>query len=236
MAPAAAGDAPAPRFDVPTSVLAYGPSPLLLHWVVYSFIRLAEGGYFWTDVRFLGQAADPDDPVERGVIPKDRAAVRDPRDFPPNDAPANAAVTVGLRPDQRPAQVEELSDSLRLPSLTQHLIESRRSPAGPLVLVVANAHRMAPLYTPETARVITRAMLARGATLVLTFSDEPPALRFLFENSWHIDGRDPRSWREATLTVEQASPAGPIPRTGAWRLEALPNVASVLAGVFDQKA
>lgn len=226
------GRAVTPSFDRPTSVLLLGPSSTLLDWVAFAFARLAPGGYHWTDVRFAGQSAEPLEPFERGVIPPAWFAVRNPRDFPPDDARANAAFTVGARPGERTATLEQLTDLLRLPTLTQTLINSRHVMGNPLVILLSNAQRMAPLYSREVARGLAHALIARGVTVFVMLPDEPPASRDVFENYWHIDQRSPHSWREAVLTIERASPAGPIPRECTLKLVDLPFVSSVLSEAF----
>jgi len=215
-------------FQNPTSVFLCGRSGVLLDWVTLAFASAAEGGYFWTDVRLPGQAMDPLDPMAKGAIPGDRLSVRTPRELTTDDALANAAITSGLRSDEHLPEVEQLADFLRLPPPTQALIASRTPSAAPPVLVLSNAHRLAPFYSAESVGPLIRALQASGVVVFLVFPDAAPVGRLAFDNIWHLDARDPYAWRSAKLEVERSAASGSVPKAPGLFLREIPFVVRVL--------
>jgi len=222
-----------PPFRWPTSVFLYGPPGPLLNWVAWAYARSAPGGYRWTDVRTATQPPDPMDPVAQGVIPEDRLAIRDSQDLAPDHAAANAVITAGLGTSGDLAQLQRISDLLRLPQRTRDLLVSRGSAGAPLVLVVSNGHRLLPVYSADMVRSALRTLIAHGVALINTFPATPTEARFLFGNVWRLGASDVRQWRHTQLEVEQAEAQGPIPKLGTLRLEEVPIVYEPLSQTLD---
>lgn len=217
-----------PPFQGPTSVILHGPCAPLLGWVAWAFASGAPGGYRWTEVSSPGQTLDPLGPVARGKVPKAQWGFRDPQDLRPDNARANAAITAGLRSDGEQTELEQLADFLRLPEHTRRLISSLPVGGPPFVLVVSHGQRLLPQYNIEATRSAIQTLVARGLVLFNVFSAKAGDARFLFQNVWRLDADELRSWRTASLDVEQAGPSGPILAKGPVRLTDLPIVASAL--------
>ena len=222
-------------FQLPTSVILYGPPGALLEWVAWAFASAAPGGYRWTDVRSSEQPPDPLGPITRGAIPPDCLSVSDPQELAPDHAGANAAITSGLRPGAHNPRLEQLSEFLRLPKPTRATITAR-GPGGPsLVLVVANGHRLLPFYSASTVGSTLQTLRSHGISVLNIFPEVPTENRFLFDNVWHLSGSDPRDWRGAVLSVEKADPSGTMPARGDFKVKAMPGVAASLARALSER-
>jgi hypothetical protein len=173
------------------------------------------------------------DPIAKGVIPEDRLLIRDSQELAPDHAAANAMITAGRGPSGDLAQLERISELLRLPQPTRDLLASKGSTSAPLVLVVSNGHRLLPLYTAEMVRSVLRTLIAHGVALINTFPAPPTEARFIFGNVWRLSASDPRHWRKAQIEVERAEPQGPIPKLGTFRLEEFPTVSDPLRQTLD---
>ena len=226
---------PGELFQRPTSVILCGSDGPLLDWVVFALASRAPGGYYWTDVRLEGQPADTGGPLGRRAVPEDRLSVVSPQELTTNDALANAAITGGLRPEERLSEIERLADFLRLPSHTQALIATQRTSGEPAVLVLSNAQRLAPLYPADTVPPVLRAMVAAGVSVVLVFADAAPKARVEFENVWHLDSAELSRWHEAVLRIEKANTRPPLSTGSKVSLRDLPAVAETLQGVVDSR-
>ena len=226
---------PGELFQRPTSVILCGSQGPLLDWVVFALASRAPGGYFWTDVRLEGQPADTIGPLGRRAIPEDHLSVLSPQELTTNDALANAAITGGLRPEERLSEIERVSDFLRLPSHTQALIAAQRTSGAPAVLVLSNAQRLAALYPPTTISPVLRAMVAADVSVVLVFADAPPRARVEFDNVWHLDSAELSRWRDAVLRIEKANTRPPLTAGKGVPLRDLPAVAETLQGVTDPR-
>lgn len=222
-----------PLFQRPTSVFLYGPSEALLDWVALAFASAAEGGYHWTYARTPGHSPDPQGPIAKGAIPADHLRVRDPQELALNHAAANAAITAAFRSEEPLSELTKVVDFLRLPSVTQAFLTSQSPTAEPVVLVVSNAHQLVPLFTVDTVRPVLRTIMARGFAVIATFPGAPTPGRMEFDNVWHLEERDPRSWRKARIQVEQAGLFPPIPPASEPLLDDLPFVASLLSRALD---
>jgi len=226
---------PVDTFSKPTSVFLCGNCGAVLNWVAFAIASQTPGGYHWTDVRHGGQLLDPLDPLAQAAIPTDRLNVHMPSELAPSEAPANAAITAGLRPGESVADVEHLADFLRLPEAAREIISIMRSDEQSVVFVLSNAHRLAAFYPSATVAPVIRAILSRGVSVLFTFADTPPEGRFAFEHVWHVNAIDPLFWREGRFRVERGNASDPIAPGTEIKLETLPVVAPMLAGVLDRR-
>jgi hypothetical protein len=208
-------------------ILCGGPGPLL-DWVAWGFATANPGGYFWTDVRMAGQAMDARGPLGRGRIPADHLSVVTPPELSPNDAPANAAISALLHADEPRSYLQQLADFLRLPEHTRTVISERRIREPPVLLVLSNGHRIAAQYPVGSVGPLVRAIVAAGASLFLTYADEPPEGRSGFSNIWHVQGGAMSDWPSASLEVEAGTFEAPFTTGARVRLADLPRVAGAL--------
>jgi hypothetical protein len=215
-------------FSRPTSVILFGSNRPLLNWVAYALASETDPGFIWTDVRLWGEVLADVDPLARNLVPPNRLAVVYPNALVPNDAAANMAIGGVVRGDEPSDTVRQLVDFLRLPLPTQRLLSGATSGGQPIVLVLSNAHRIVAFYPVETVASVIQAIVGAGVTLFETFADAPLEGREAFETILHVEGNDPKEWRQATLRVEKGTSAGPL-RTGSkYRLGELDPVAAVL--------
>jgi len=216
-------------FVRPSSAILCGSPGALLDWVALGFARTNPGGYFWTDVRLPEQRVDRRGPLARHAIPPEQLSVVEPEVLSRNDAPANAAIWAVVSPSESAPALGQLADFLRLPSHTQRLIASRGNAAGPPVLVLSNAHRIAAEYPTESVGPLVRAIVGAGVSLFMTFSDEPPKGRLAFDNVWHLEAGDVSSWREAQLVVEAGTFGPPLTAGSKVPLSRISRLSGVLA-------
>ncbi len=215
-------------FDRPTSAILFGAPSRLLDWVAYGFASTHPGGYLWTDVRLSGQRVDVRDPLAQGVIGEGRLSVVEPKELSRSDVPANAAISGLVRADEPPESLRLLVDFLGLPSHTQALLASRRRGDATTLVVLSNAHRLAPLYPLEAVGPVVRAIVAGGVSLFVAYADEPPDGRLEFQNVWHLRTSKGTSWREAEIEVEKSDGGTTLEPGDHVPLRSIPRLAGVL--------
>jgi len=220
---------PERTFNRPTSVLVWGTSRPLLNWVVYALASEADPKFIWTDVRRGDEVMTDADPLVHNMVPPDRLAVVYPGQLAPNDAAANMAIAGVIRDDRPTDAVRRLVDFVRLPLSTQRLLTGVPSRSRPMVLVLSDAQHMVVFYPTATVASLVRAVVEAGAILFVTFVNTPPQSRQEFETVLHVEGNDPRAWREATLRVEKGPSAGPLRGGSTHRLSEFNPIATVLA-------
>jgi len=221
-------------FSRPTSVFLYGPPGPLLDWVAWAVASQAPGGYHWTDVRLDGEGPEPLGPLSQGTVPPEHLAIVHPYELAPDHAVANAAISVGIRPDEHSVQLERLVDFLRLPPRTQKFLSATAPTGPPLVLIVSNGNRLLPFFnTRESVRSANRALTDNGFAILDVFSQVPSDARFVFDHVWRLGEGTVRNWRKSKLEIEQAGSSGSLSSDGKLTLEELGPVASVLARALD---
>jgi hypothetical protein len=220
---------PEGMFRHPTSVLLCGSSRSLLNWAAYAFAITEDPGFTWVEVRHRGQGPAAGGPLACNMISPERLHVLETNDLPRNDAVSNMAIAGVIRTDEPPDNVRLLVDFLRLPSRIQEVLSSARPDGRPRMLVVSNAHRMATYYPPETVAPVVRAVVETGVILFMTFADAPSEGHEAFETILHLEGDDPKNWRQSKLRVEKAPSTGPLRAGSEYRLADLEPLAAVLA-------
>ena len=220
-------------FPNPTSVIICGSSRPLLNWVAFALASVSDPEFHWTDVRISGEVPTPDDLFSRDLIPPERLHLVAPRELTPDDATANVAVSAVIRDEETPEELRRVVEFLRLPPQTQQLLAETQSKGFPRVVVLSNGHRLLALY-PEVGVVAptVRAIVNAGVALIMTFADAPPGGRVAFDTVLHLEGQDPKNWRQAKLRVEKA-PSTSVFRSGSEvRLADFEPVAAVLSREF----
>ncbi|HYA69978.1 MAG TPA: hypothetical protein VEH28_01235 [Thermoplasmata archaeon] len=219
-----------PIFRGPTSVLVWGDDRSLLNWVAYALASVTDPEFHWTDVRYPDQAVSATDPLARGRIPPNRLSVVETRELAPNDASANVAVSAVIRSDEIPDNVQRVLDFLRLPTITQRVLEQTPPEGRPRVVVLSNGHRITAFYpTPDVIDPTLRAIVGANTILIMTFGDAGPGGRFRFDNVLHLEGSVRDGWRSASLMVEKWVPGGPFEKGTTHQLADLSSIADVLA-------
>lgn len=215
-------------FSRPTSVVIYGTSRSLLNWVAYGWVSAADREFAWVNVRLRGEVQADIDPLSRNLVPPDRLHPVYADELVPNDAATKMVIGGAVRDEESSDAVRRLMDFVRLPSLTQRVL-SRALPGGlPMVLVFSNAHRVVAFYPTESVAQVVRAVVNSGAILLSTFADAPPEARHAFETILHLEGNDPKEWKQAILKVEKAPSDAPFRAGLRYRLNEVPPVAAVL--------
>lgn len=215
-------------FAGPTAVILIGSDRPLLNWVAYALAAVTDPGFFWVDVRTQGEVLSDSDPLVRKVIPPDRLTLVRSSELAPNNSKANLAVSAVVRDSETPANLQLLLDFLRLPERTQAVLSGTAPGGRPRVAVLSNAHRLGPLYPAGTVGPFLRAIRAAGVTAIMTFADAPNDGRLAFDVILHLEGHDPKNWKQAKLAVEKGLSNGPL-RTGReYRLGDLDAVAALL--------
>ncbi len=213
----------------PTSAVVYGSNRPLLNWVAYALASAADPAFHWTDVRLQGEVLAETDPLSLGLIPPDRLNIRYPHELLPNDADANMAIAGVVRDDDSSEVMKRLMDFIRLPLDAQRLLARGSSGEQTRVFVLSNGHRLVSSYPPNTLTSVLGAIVGAGAAMFMTFADSPPASHRAFESALHLEGNDPRAWKQATLRVERGPSKGPLRAGSEYRLSELDPVAAVLA-------
>jgi len=212
-----------------SSTILCGDDRPLLNWVAYAMAMQTDPEFVWTDVRVPGQELNPTDLLAQNLVPSSRFRVLETSDLIPNDAAANVGVSAVIRSDETPTNVQRLLDFLRLPTETQRMIEGIRASDRPRVAVLSNGHRVLAHYASSdtTARTI-RAITDSGVTFIMTFADDRPKGRFVFDNVLDVDGRLADGWRQASFMVEKWPIGAPFATGSKVRLVDFLPVASVL--------
>jgi len=220
-------------FPNPTSVIICGSSRPLLNWVAFALASAGDPEFHWTDVRMSGEVLSPDDLFARDLIPADRLHLARPRELTPDDATANVAVSAVIRDDETPEELRRVLEFLRLPGPTQELLAETAGTGPPRIVVLSNGHRLLALY-PELGIVAptVRAIVGAGVVLIMTFADAPPGGRVAFDVVLHLEGHEPKEWRQAALRVEKAPSSGPFRAGSKVRLTDFEPVAAVFRREF----
>ncbi len=212
----------------PTSAVVYGSNRPLLNWVAYALASAADPGFHWTDVRLQGEVLAETDPLSLGLIPPDRLNIRYPHELLPNDADANMAIAGVVPDDDSSDAMKRLMDFIRLPLDAQRLLARGPSGEQTRVFVLSNGHRLVSSYPPNTLTSVLGAIVGAGAAMQMTFADSPPASHRAFESALHLEGNDPKAWKQATLRVERGPSTGPLRAGSEYRLSELDPVAALL--------
>jgi hypothetical protein len=210
----------------PTSVFIFGNDRPLLKWVALALFAPFSSRVYWTDIRLEGETLEPLDPFALHAVPRDRLVVVHPRGLQPEDSDARrveAAAAAMFREDEPPDSIRRIAEFLRLPTHTQERISSTIYGMEPSVIVAANAHRLAALYSPDSIGPMISTILGAGTCLVILWADAATSLREVFDVVLKVEGSGPSDWPQATLSCEKGIASGkPV------RLFDLPPIARVL--------
>ena len=208
-----------------------GTSRSLLKWFAFASLAPYASRVYWTDVRLPGEILDPLDPMNLRAIPEDASYILMPHELRPDDQgarQAEAAAATMLKSDESPGSLQGLVEFLRMPSHAQRLISTTASPAVPSILVTANAHRLASVYTAERIAPLMRALLESGTCQVALWAEAETTHASIFDVILHIEGSGSAEWRNATVRCEKGISDGPLATGKAPRLADLRPIASVL--------
>jgi hypothetical protein len=228
---AAAGEVFPGAFDKPSSIFISGGSRSLLKWFAFASLAPYASRVYWTDVRLPGEILEPLDPMALHAVPEESLYVLHPQDLGPDDQGAHraeAAAATLLRSEGAPGSIEGLVEFLRMPAHAQKLISRTGRVDSPAILVTANAHRLASVYSPERVAPLMRAMLESGTCQVALWSEAPTTYVAIFDVLLHLEGDDPRDWRDATVRCERGISEGPLAGGRRCRLSELGSVSGVL--------
>ena len=218
-------------FSKPSSVFISGTSRSLLKWFAFASLAPYASRVYWTDVRLPGEVPDPLDPITVHAIPEDRVYVLSPRDLAPDEQAARraeAAAATMIHSDDGPGTLQGLVDFLRMPHHAQKLIASTGRPDLPSILVTANSQRLATVYSQDQIAPLMRAMLDAGTCQIALWAEAPTTLTSVFDTILHLDGSDPRDWRNATVRCEKGISAGPLAGGQPLPLSRIQPVATLL--------
>jgi hypothetical protein len=218
-------------FSKPSSVFISGTSRSLLKWFAFASLAPYASRVYWTDVRLPGEILDPLDPMSVHAIPEESVYVLHPRDLQPDDqgaGQAEAAAATMLKSDEAPGSLQGLVEFLRMPAHAQKLISSTGRPDAPSILVTANAHRLAPVYSEERIAPLMRVMLESGTCQIALWAEAPTSLTSIFDVILHVEGSGSADWRNATVQCERGISTGPLASGEAHRLSDVKLIAPIL--------
>lgn len=198
----------------PTSVIAYGDSGPLVHWVVYALAIETDPGFIWTDIRLPTDVPPAEDPLARQVVPAGQMNVVRPIDLLPTPSASRGSGASASSEPSHPATVRQMGDFLRLPLHTQRLLSGAPKGDHPIVLVLSNSQRMVDQYPTDRVAPVVRAIVEAGTVLFVTYTGGSPEGRAAFDTILKVEGRGPSDWKRAALHVERAPPGSPF-RAGA---------------------
>lgn len=218
-------------FRSPSSVFISGTSRSLLKWFAFAALAPHAPRVYWTDVRLPGEILDPIDPMTLHAIPAKSVYVLLPEELAPDDRgaqQAESAATRMIRPDPASHTLEGLVEFLRMPTHAQELISATGRRGIPSILVTANAQRLATVYSPERIAPLMRIMLDSGTCQIALWAEAPTTHTSMFDVILHLEGTDPKDWRNATIRCERGITTGPLAVGPAVRLADVPQIATVL--------
>jgi hypothetical protein len=215
----------------PTSVFVSGTSRSLLKWFAFASLAPYASRVYWTDVRLPKEILDPLDPMTLHAIPEESLYVLLAKDLGPDDQGARraeAAAATMLKSDESSGTLEGLVEFLRMPAHAQQLISSTGRADLPSILVTANAHRLATIYSEERIAPLMKVMLESGTCQVALWADAVTAHVEMFDIILRLEGSGTKDWRNATVECSKGIPTGPLAMGRSHRLSDLQPVASIL--------
>jgi hypothetical protein len=219
------------QFAKPSSLVISGTSRPLLKWFAYASLAPFASRVYWTDVRLPGELMDPLDPMTVHAIPEESVYVLSPRDLQPDDQgalQAEAAAATMLHADERTNTLQGLVEFLRMPAHAQKLISATGRFDLPSILVTANTQRLATVYSEDRIVPLMRAMLEAGTCQIALWAEAPTALFSVFEMILHLEGSDPRDWKDATVRCEKGIKTGPLASGKALKLSEMSAISAIL--------
>lgn len=188
----------------PVTVLVHGASRDLVNLVTYGLVAWVGSEFSWIDVRIGHQPPSGMGPVHLGLIPTGRLVVVNRlAEMAPNRIGRDALRSV-VRPDGPRDSLEELSEFVRLPRPIQIALARTAPGSHPGIMVISNAHRLIALYDATTVPELLREITGLGASLFVSYADEPPTRRSAFDYVLQVVGRSAEEWSEATIEFERA--------------------------------
>ncbi|MGP8072614.1 MAG: hypothetical protein ACLPZM_05745 [Thermoplasmata archaeon] len=218
-------------FAKPSAVLISGTSRSLLKWFAFAALEPYSSRVYWTDVRLPGEVLDPLDPMTLHAIPEEALYVLLPQELQPDDQgarQAEAAAATMLKSDETPNSLEGLVEFLRMPSHAQKLISSTGRSDAPSILVTANAHRLATVFSVERIAPLMKVMLESGTCQIALWAEAATTHTTMFDVLLQVEGSGSADWRNATVTCERGISTGPLASGRAHRLSDIKPVASIL--------
>lgn len=218
-------------FTKPSSVLITGTSRSLLKWFAFAALAPYGSRVHWTDVRLPNEVLDPLDPMTVHAIPEASLYVLQPQELGPDHLgarQAEAAAATMIRTEGPSSSLEGLIEFIRMPSHAQKLISSTSNAPVPPILVTANAHRLASIYTEAQVAPLMRVMLESGTCQVALWADARTAIMSIFDVILHVEGSGSADWRNATVQCEKGISHGPLATPGPRRLSEIASIARIL--------
>jgi len=186
------------------TVLVHGESRDLVNMVTYGLVAWVGSEFSWIDVRIGHQPPSGRNPVHLGLVPPDRLVIVNRLDeMAPNHIGREAVRSV-IRRDEPRDSMAELSEFVRLPRPIQLALAKTVSEAAPGIIVVSNAHRLIALYDAATVPTLLREVTGLGASVFVSFADEPPTQRAAFDYVLRVVGPSSEEWAGATIEFERA--------------------------------
>lgn len=187
----------------PVTVLLHGTSRELVNLVTYGLVAWTGSEYTWIDVRLETAVLPREDPVHLGVIAPERlVVVHRLEEMAPNEVGQNIVGSM-LRSDEPRDAMAQISEFVRLPRPVQLAIARTLPGPTPGILVVSNAHRLMALYDASVVPEMLREVVVLGASIFVSFGDEPPARRTAFDFVLRVIGGSAAHWPDATLEFER---------------------------------
>jgi hypothetical protein len=195
----------------PVTVLVHGASRDLVNLVTYGLVAWVGSEFSWIDVRIGHQPPSGMGPVHLGLIPAGRLVVVSRLDEMAPNRIGGDAVRAVIRSDGARDSFEELSEFVRLPRPIQLALARTAPGPRPGIMVVSNAHRLIALYDAATVPELLREVTALGASIFVSFADEPPTRRTAFDYVLRVVGQTAEEWSNATIEFERAVGPGAPP-------------------------
>ena len=203
----------------------------MLKWFAFASLAPYASRVYWTDVRLPGEILDPLDPITLHEIPEKSLYVLLPDELKPDDQGARhaeAAAATMLEAHEPTHSIEGLVEFIRMPAHAQKLISSTGRADLPSILVTANAHRLATVYSIERIAPLMRVMLESGTCQIALWAEAPTTHTSMFDVLLHLEGSGSAAWREATVECERGIASGPLAVGKHPRLSEIGPIATIL--------
>jgi hypothetical protein len=215
----------------PTTVFLHGPSRDLVDLVTYGLVAWVGTEFSWIDIRLGESPSSATDPVRLGYIPRDRLIVVSHLDEMAPSHVSRDGVRSIIRSDEPLDAMEELSEFVRLPRAVQQALAKTAPGSRPGIMVLSNAQRLLPLYNASIVPEVLREVTELGTSIFVSFADEPPLGRSVFDFVLRVTSTGPEQWTDATIEFERAGGMHPSMRGRRVRLAEVDHFARLFDAV-----
>lgn len=223
---------PARLFARPHSVLVYGSTLPLVNLTLFALASHTNPEFHWVEIGRGSEELTPCNPIQLGWIPDDRLWLVDsPDSLRPNDASMNLPLFEMIRSDEPPDSLQQFTEFLRLPEISQRILASHSPDGRPGVVAVTNVHRVGDVFSAESVPRILSVHRNAGFSVLVGAAGSSGPGRDLFDFVFRLQGPGVESadWRHHQLVCERGISSGPLRELRPVRLDEIPLLEQVLS-------